>query len=131
MEALGAVNNYECKHCNYLTVTLNMNVGTTPFGIKCPRCGGYDSYSTFYRLKACSHVTHVWYRPDKEEMEELEKKTPGWRDHILNGGLILKRIEDEINPNWSYEQFQERNVKVYYDRLPALENTEEKKQCPE
>jgi DNA-directed RNA polymerase subunit RPC12/RpoP len=104
VEKIGQVNRYVCRSCRRATWTVNLNSGTTPFGIRCPACGTDDSLSSIYRVGRAVYdlggvtVTHGFYRPTPGRLAELNAELQarfpdagpdGWDDHVLNGGLVL------------------------------------------
>ena len=135
MEDIGKINSYPCRSCGSVTFTINMNVGTTPFMIRCPCCGKVEASSTFYRFAPldshlrdkvkCSRVaitvTHCWYRPTKEQLD----KKPEVKEHVLNGGLILMPIgtgaitPDDVSVDWTFEQWVQF-ARARYDSNPML-----------
>ena len=114
MEAIGKVNRYECAACKQDILTINLNVGVTPFGIKCPVCGSFDCTSTFYDVNNRKvTVSHAWYRPNKEELAELEKECPGGEKHVRSGVLVLKKLEDVVKEDWSFPEWNEYTNNYY------------------
>ncbi len=115
-------NIYDCQNnvCNKSTVTIDIDVGTTPMMILCPSCRKY-SYSRFYPDVAQNLTpTHEWYYPTKEviwqlinnELETFKKdcrKHPrkfftrrkyisqNFLSHWKKGGLFLRPIFSLIN----------------------------------
>lgn len=119
MENRGAVNIYICTECKHKHVTINLNTGTTPFGIICRVCECPNAYSQFYNLPSGKIICHyVWYRPSKIQFYCQDECT---QDHILRGGLILGRIEDNITPltdpknilNFNLTDFLNYMISVY------------------
>lgn len=111
MEKIGQVNRYICKDCRKQVYTVNLNSGTTPFGVKCPHCKSLECFSAFYQIGPIGSnrpqseitITHCFYRPHLARLDELnaemhaifiEKGLPspperGWDDHVLFGGLVF------------------------------------------
>jgi hypothetical protein len=93
VERIGQVNRYVCRACGKHTVTINLNSGTTPFGIKCPKCGRPESFSQMYRVgKAAAPggtiavtVAECFYRPTKEVFDTLDYYT---QEYVRNGALL-------------------------------------------
>lgn len=84
------VNCYVCS-CGHITKTKDVDPGVTPFLHDCEKCGQMAK-STFYRdIAPQQQPTQEWYRPTLEEV--LEIKHDGLVDHILNGGLHLRKIK--------------------------------------
>ncbi|CRK59051.1 hypothetical protein [Alloactinosynnema sp. L-07] len=90
-EPKGAINAYLCPN-GHATWTRNRDEGTTPAFIPCPAFCGADARSAWYRVPQDSdaHCAHEWYRPT-----DLTTLTPGERDHVDRGGLLLRH---RINP---------------------------------
>lgn len=87
----GPINCYSCGSCHHITKTAHVDHGVTPFIIECEECGE-EATSSFYRdLKPHNHATQEWYRPTLEEVI-AKKDDEGWIDHVLNGGLILRKL---------------------------------------
>lgn len=95
MEKADAVNVYVCESCGGQTVTVNDVSGVTPFMISCRTatigCGGM-AQSTCYRGEPDAPPAWEWYRPDEEELARLDKAT---REHIANGGLLLRKLDSQ------------------------------------
>jgi hypothetical protein len=104
LEKIGQVNRYICRHptCGKHTVTINLNSGTTPFGIKCPKCGHPDSFSQFYRVGSSAApggtiavtVAECFYRPTREAYDKLD------HDHkaFVYGGAMLHAPLGTVTP---------------------------------
>lgn len=108
MEKIGQVNRYICKDCKKQVYTVNLNSGTTPFGVKCPHCKSLECFSAFYQIGPIQPpneivITHCFYRPHLARLDELnaeahailvERGNPSpdermWDDHVLLGGLVF------------------------------------------
>lgn len=87
-EQAGLINAYVCDS-QHAVWTRNADSGTTPFIIRCPapKCGG-ESRSNFYRVSQDVDPSHEWYRPTK-----MRGLTPGERQHVALGGLLLRPIK--------------------------------------
>jgi hypothetical protein len=86
------VNCYSCK-CGHITKTIDRDHGVTPFLYDCEKCGAYDATSTFYHdIAPDQSPTQEWYRPLLPEVLKLRNKA-NVLDHILNGGLEVRKIE--------------------------------------
>ena len=74
-------------------VTIDRDDGITPFMIRCrhPRCK-QRAYSQMYAVDQKLKPTYEWYRPDADEIAELDKAT---RTHVERGGLLLREIVHE------------------------------------
>lgn len=82
--------------CGRFTVTVDREPGVTPFMIRCPFCKA-TATSNFYRVPQNWPADHEWYRPDQFEPDDSE-----WtREHVLKGGLMLRKIEPEAGPTWT------------------------------
>lgn len=87
-EQAGMVNTYVCGS-QHAVWTRNADSGTTPFIIRCPApdCGR-ESRSQFYRVPQHLEASHEWYKPS-----DLRGLTPGERNHVQRGGLLLRQIK--------------------------------------
>lgn len=79
-------NAYECEKCGSYIVTVDREPGVTPFMVSCGNCSSMAT-SKFYRVQAYLEPTHEWYRP-----ETLAGLKGGVREHVENGGLLLRKI---------------------------------------
>ena len=81
---------YVCNKCGHKFYSVYRDRGVTPFTMACEGCGkgtALHEYTVPTReFDGRTHVVHVWVRPTFEEMMTLPKS---YREHILNGGLIL------------------------------------------
>ena len=92
-------NAYVCKKCRYITLTVHIHEGVTPMFFGCENPTGCDgsAISFMYQLPwplAISFSsdllpTHEWYKPGSEQ-----KLTPGEKDHVNNGGVLLRERTD-------------------------------------
>lgn len=84
------VNCYVCR-CGHITKTKDVDAGVTPFMHRCELCGSMAN-STFYDDIA-PHIqpTEEWYRPTLKECLNM-RKNEGWLDHVLNGGLVSRKV---------------------------------------
>jgi RNase P subunit RPR2 len=88
------INCYVCSNCGSVTKTKDVDSGVTPFIHSCEKCGG-EARSTMYRDAVPNQEpTQEWYRPTLEETIKLRKK-PGLLEHILQGGLDVRKIKDK------------------------------------
>lgn len=89
----GEYNGYVCEECGYITATLYIDKGVTPFSIKCQRCGGVATHKITSRSepKASQNISEVrkWVRPT---FEQLVNMSPSTINHVLNGGLVFEDI---------------------------------------
>ena len=87
------VNCYTCEKCNYITKTKYIDIGTIPFMINCVSCKG-DAQSSFYNdILPDKSPTHEWYRPDLKTTLKLRSKHSGTLEHVLLGGLLIRKIK--------------------------------------
>ena len=88
----GEYNGYTCEKCGFVTVTLYVDKGVTPFIIKCPKCGGQSTHNitTYnpppYVPEKYSKVKK-WVRPTIEQLLKMEHSTI---EHVLMGGLVFE-----------------------------------------
>jgi hypothetical protein len=83
-------NRYTCQVCGGQIVTIDREVGVTPFMIKCRApegCSG-DMYSAFYN-EVNDEPTYEWRKPTVAEYEKLH---PREKDHVDQGGLLIYKI---------------------------------------
>ncbi len=82
----GHINVYQCEKCLEVTVTEDVDEGTTPFMILCRKqgCDGMAK-SALYRVNQNLKATHEWYRP--ETTAGLDHNTAR---HAQMGGLLLR-----------------------------------------
>lgn len=95
MEKTGMKNIYVCEKCGGGIVTINRDDGTTPFMIMCRAkdgCGGVMR-SQFYPSNAVMFVADwEWFRP-----VSTKGYSPEMKDHIKNGGLVLRKIGADVS----------------------------------
>lgn len=85
------VNCYVCD-CGHITKTKDIDAGVTPFYHNCESCGRY-ARSTFYKDIAPHKLpTEEWYRPTLEQVLKI-RRNYGLLDHVLNGGLDVRKIQ--------------------------------------
>lgn len=99
----GKLNGYICEaDPSHRIVTIDREPGVTPFTIQCVACEALNRLplkrglyrhaamtSCFYRVPQDLEPTHEWYRPDS-----LDGLAPGIVDHLLKGGLTLRKIPE-------------------------------------
>ena len=84
------VNCYVCG-CGHITKTKDVDAGVTPFMHKCEKCGQM-ARSTFYKDVAPEQqATEEWFRPTLKQVLKM-RKNEGMLDHILQGGLDVRRV---------------------------------------
>ena len=85
------VNCYSCK-CGHITKTKDVDAGVTPFIKLCESCGDLAK-SNFYRdIAPEKEPTIEWYRPT---LDDLLKMDNGSIDHVLQGGLLPRKIKSK------------------------------------
>ena len=126
MELKGQINGYERKDFGtgrQVFYTLNLATGVTPF-VK--TIEGLVCQSLCYNLRdpRRMNVQHAWYRPAREEFDELHVEI---QDHVLNGGLLLARLgeraglkDDPTVHTVEFETFQAWCLEYYGRRLPPM-----------
>ncbi len=88
------VNCYTCQTCGHITKTKDVDAGVTPFMHTCESCGK-TAYSSFYKdIAPHLQPTQEWYRPTLERVLKMRKNS-GMLDHILQGGLDVRKIESK------------------------------------
>ena len=95
MSLQGKKNVYTCTTCGFDFVTIDRDVGTTPFATDCKNpkgCKGW-AQSSFYGVRQTLPATYEWYAPGPAEIRDIIK--PGVLQHIAMGGLLLRKIEPE------------------------------------
>ena len=96
MELKGKKNIYNCKTCGNTIVTQNREDGVTPMFLFCGHHGGCEAgsmVSMMYNVPQEPGIlvaSHEWYRPDDKELETL---SDGSKEHVKNGGLLLRKKE--------------------------------------
>lgn len=85
-ESMG-VGSDSASGCGQAMWTIDREPGVTPFLTKCRHCGGY-AQSKAYRVPQDTVADFEWYRPETFAAD----MGPSTRDHILRGGLILRKI---------------------------------------
>lgn len=82
---------YVCGCCGRSVLTTYRNKGVTPFIIRCPFCKSANMRHNLTLLRkdfSGKQKVLEWYRPS---FNELIKMSNGAIEHVLFGGLILKR----------------------------------------
>jgi len=92
-------NAYVCEKCRYITLTVHVDKGVTPMFLGCRNPKGCDGTATsfVYQLPGALAMsingkllpTHEWYKPGPDE-----KLTAGERDHVEQGGVLLRERTD-------------------------------------
>jgi len=89
---VGRKNVYICQTCRYAAVTVHRDDGVAPFMIPCisrTSCKGL-AQSTFYQVHTDLEPIGEWYYPAKEELAGKDEAT---KQHVKNGGLLLRPIQ--------------------------------------
>jgi hypothetical protein len=93
-------NAYVCEDCRYITLTVHIHEGVTPFLLGCRNptgCKGM-AISFSYQMPGILalnspsgklYPTHEWYKP-----EPGQDLTKGEQDHVNNGGVLLRERTD-------------------------------------
>lgn len=86
------INQYTCTSCGGVITTVDRDSGVTPFMLACRAMDGcYGTmHSHLYRVAPGLTPDHEWYKPTS-----LKGLTPGMRDHVEMGGLLIRKIESE------------------------------------
>lgn len=94
---LGRRNLYMCRDCAAYIITIDRHKGVTPSFLACDSCTAGQKVSSFYRIALLpdGDPTHEWYRPDGEELIILLRNKYGMAEHLLKGGLLLRKIGGE------------------------------------
>lgn len=87
----GEYNGYRCEKCGYITATLYVDKGVTPFVITCPKCGGAATHTITANeappLNKNISEVKKWVRPNYEQFQKLSSSA---KEHVLDGGLIFE-----------------------------------------
>lgn len=109
---------YVCDKCGELFHTRYKDKGTTPFSIKCRKCGkGTAVHKDTVSEMIASSVglkVHNWVRPTFEQLVKLNEAQV---KHVLDGGLVL---EDEL-PGCSEDVKQK--LDAVHDILEKLQDS--------
>ena len=87
-------NTYTCDECKGAIVTIDREVGVTPFALACRATDGCHGTMTsaFYICDQNLIPAWEWYKP-----ANLKGLDAGIREHVEKGGLLLQRIP--VNPH--------------------------------
>lgn len=96
---VGRENYYYDRGCRFGIVTVDLHAGTTPMFMKCKgrngMCSGIMNSMGYPDPSGkpawLGDPTHEWYRP--EEIDD-EAEDDGEADHLMNGGLLLRKIKE-------------------------------------
>jgi hypothetical protein len=90
------INVYVCQECHGNTVTVDVDVGVTPFFLGCKKlgCNGMAQSSFYPKGPKPAHIPNPdweWYKPTLKQAKRKESKYPGTLDHVQRGGLLLRQ----------------------------------------
>ena len=93
-------NAYFCPACHHVTITVDVDSGTTPMFISCPSCNS-SATSFFFNIPGCMRFTFStgkaeilpadfeWYKP-----KSLRKLSKSEREYVKAGGLLMRKRTD-------------------------------------
>lgn len=84
------VNCYKCPTCGHITKTKDVDPGVTPFMHRCEQCAGMAQSTMYNDIAPHKEPTQEWYRPT---LAQVLKMDYGLRDHVLRGGLDVRKIK--------------------------------------
>lgn len=91
---MSKINAYICRD-GHRTVTVDLVEGVTPMMIRCKQRhedGKHDcterAMSVWYRCDQSLTPEYEWYKPTN-----LKKLSPDEREHVKQGGLMLRKIK--------------------------------------
>lgn len=91
---MSKINTYTCA-AGHQTVTVDLVEGVTPMMLTCKQRhsdGKHDctemAMSAWYRCDQSLTPEYEWYKP-----ENLKKLRPSEREHVKQGGLMLRKIK--------------------------------------
>lgn len=87
------INQYTCRICGKYIVTIDRDEGTTPMMLNCRATNDCDGtmFSGMYRIMPGLKPNYEWYKP-----ENLDGFDRDMREHIEMGGLVIRKIEDQL-----------------------------------
>lgn len=86
----GRKNIYVCDKCFGHVVTVDVDDGTTPFGMNCRAtfaCTGAMRSSMYRVFDQTMAAAFEWYRPTA-----LQRLSPGEAEHVARGGLLIRPV---------------------------------------
>lgn len=89
------VNCYQCPSCQHITKTIDVDKGVTPFMHTCERCGSFARSTMYNDIAPHQEPTEEWYRPSLRKTLRLVGVSDGMVDHILQGGLDVRKIKTD------------------------------------
>jgi hypothetical protein len=102
--AKGKLNAYVCtpsplpssiikSGCGYSITTIDRDTGVTPMFVKCGHCGGVATSRMYRTTCTPEEATHEWFRPASELELPKGHTLESVKEHLLNGGLLLRPIK--------------------------------------
>lgn len=85
------VNCYVCK-CGYVTKTIDIHEGVTPMFLTCDCCKGTGISTGYHDITPDKAPEYEWFVPTLQEFLK-HRKSPAMIEHLLLGGLELRRIK--------------------------------------
>lgn len=130
-------NFYRCDRCHGFFTTVDVHRGTTPMLLGCrvtKNCVG-TMRSAWYPHPATwppivpKEAMGEWYRPTVAERATMKRKHPHLYEHVMKGGLVLRRPVEGVTPSFpSFVVMHENDFKRLADqanRPPEDEEGEE------
>lgn len=91
------INGYACAQHGPVFITIDLEEGTTPMMLLCPKCK-LPAYSAWYNVSQNLKPTHAWKKPTSAEIQMFPKKVrAAVQDHVNRGGLCLYSIGESID----------------------------------
>lgn len=87
------VNCYVCPRCKHITKTIEVDSGVTSFLFPCEKCGAIARSTMYNDIAPSQEPTQEWYRPTLKEVLKLRSKNTAMLEHILQGGLDVRKIK--------------------------------------
>lgn len=89
----GKRNIYTCEVCFEHIVTVDRDIGVTPFLIECrctPGCKGLMKSSLYRVFDQTMKPSYEWYQPSLSELSSMEAHVI---NHVNKGGLLLRKVK--------------------------------------
>jgi hypothetical protein len=103
------VNVYTCAN-NHAIKTIDIDNGTTPMLLTCAICQA-DAKSTWYKdTRPDIEVSHEFYRPDLIFTMKKLRKNPNMLEHVLAGGLMIRKITKQPVPKNTESDTKHRGI---------------------
>jgi len=107
MSERGEINGYRCDKCGKTTMTIHIDDGVTPMFLACragglepgpATCGGQGTSMMYpsgplppaYKADLLRYGWE-WFKPD---VISLRRESVAMQEHVLRGGLMLRRLTD-------------------------------------